>query len=102
MLDFGAQSDPTGTFDNTTAFTNAFAAGRKVLIPAGTWPCKSVPVPSNSLIEGEGTGQTTIIPVTGTNPGTMFSCINANHVEIRHLSFNVPKATANTTYVIYA
>ena len=52
VLDFGA--DPTGVADSTVAFINAFASGKAVYAPAGTYLLNFLNVPSNTYLFGDG------------------------------------------------
>jgi hypothetical protein len=73
VLDFGA--DSTGVADSTTAFLNAFATGKSVYAPAGTYLTNIQTMPSNSYLFGDG-ASTVIKPLNpdvrsalGTLPG---------------------------------
>lgn len=97
--DFGA--DPTGTVDSTAAFASAFAAGRVVKIPPGTYISGNVAIPANTTILGAGRGLTIITPKSGTSWSSIWYA-NGNSVEIGEIQFNVSKVTFSSTYVLYA
>ena len=62
VKDFGAVGD--GVADDTTAFSNAFATGKAVYAPAGTYLLNFLNVPSNTNLFGDGSA-TVIKPLTG-------------------------------------
>lgn len=62
VKDFGAVGN--GVADDTTAFSNAFATGKAVYAPAGTYLLNFLNVPSNTKLFGDGSA-TVIKPLTG-------------------------------------
>jgi hypothetical protein len=55
IVDFGATITPGAYAANNAAFALAFATGRRVLIPAGTWEISSnVSIPTKSQVVAEG------------------------------------------------
>lgn len=62
VLDFDA--DSTGVTDSSTAFTNAIATGKAVLIPKGTYKINLSIVTGNVTLIGDGVGQTVLSPYT--------------------------------------
>jgi hypothetical protein len=98
VLDFGA--DPTGSADSTTAFNNALACSRKILVPAGTYAIQQVTIPSNTVMLGEGKGRSVLQPVVGTADGILLSSSSTSNVEIGELSINVSKVSFPTMYAI--
>jgi hypothetical protein len=59
ILDF-AGVDPTGATDSTTGLIAAFASGRRLFAPAGTYLCGNVDIPNGLgfTMEGEGPSRT--------------------------------------------
>ena len=92
VLDFGA--DATGATDSTTAFNNAIATGRKVIVPSGTYLVADVTVNSNLDIEGEGTNTTSLVVKTN-NSGAFLSASNDVY-NIRIASMTIKANTGIT------
>jgi hypothetical protein len=61
VKDFGAVGN--GVADDTTPFSNAFATGKRVYAPAGTYLLNFLNVPSNTFLYGDG-DNTIIKPLT--------------------------------------
>jgi hypothetical protein len=66
VLDYGA--DPTGAADSTAAFDSAFATGKAVVAPSGTYRINLVIDASSRVLTGEGIGETVLKPFTATDP----------------------------------
>ncbi len=89
VKDFGAVGD--GVADDTAAFSNAFATGKLVYAPAGTYRLNSLNIPSNSRLVGDG-GATVIKPLTddtrcalGADSGSATAFID--NITIRNVRF---------------
>lgn len=88
VKDFGAVGDGT---DATTAFANAFATGKAVYAPAGTYLLNFLNVPSNTFLFGDG-ASTIIKPLTpdtrcalGADSGS--SSAYRENITIRNVQF---------------
>ncbi|QLB63474.1 glycosyl hydrolase family 28-related protein [Paraburkholderia caribensis] len=95
VMDFGA--DPSGIEDSTVAFQNAVNAARKVIVPAGTYLCGQVTIPSGTSVIGEGKASI-ILPAAGLSASVTYlwqSAVGASDVEIGGLQFNVPISFQN-------
>lgn len=82
---YGAVSDPTGVIDSTAAFTAAYATGKTVLVPSGTFNVTALNSTNRSLTVGY--GEVSQIRYSGT--GTMCSLTNAQRTRFADLKFVV-------------
>lgn len=76
VLDAPYGADATGATDSTAAFNAAFASGKRVVIPTGTYSVCNVQVPSGAGIEGAGRDQTIIKAKNGCN-ADVFATVGA-------------------------
>lgn len=102
VTDFGAAEG--GVFDNTVAFQLAMDSGsRKIYIPAGSWLCGEVFLPT-SQVDVFGDGVATLIIQNG--KGWKYRPLSVNcydtHSTIRDLAFKGTNGTENTLDTTFA
>lgn len=90
VKDYGAVGN--GVTDDTTAFTNAFAAARKVFVPAGTYILANAILPANTELFGE--GDATILKMVAASSdvlrcdsGSASVSNNIKNITIRDMQF---------------
>lgn len=67
VLDAPYGADGTGAADSTAAFNAAFASGKRIVIPWGTYSVCNVQIPSNADVEGAGRDLTFLKAKNGCN-----------------------------------
>ena len=91
VLDFGA--DITGATDSTSAFNSAFATGKAVYAPAGTYLVRNVPINTDGwAIFGDGINLTTI----KTDSTNCCFLVTARCNRIAHMSIYTPGGASTT------
>lgn len=99
VLDFGA--DPTGIADSTSAFRAAFATGKQVTAPEGTFYMQQIVLPDGAVFKGKGF-RTIIKPVLGFAINAFWvTAAAASNVDVGHCQFDLPVATFGSTVPLY-
>lgn len=96
---FGA--DPTGIRDSTAAFLAAFATGKKVTAPEGTFCMQQIVIPDGSVFKAEGF-RTLIKPVLGFSLNAFWvSAAGASNIDIGNCQFDLPVSSFGSTVPLY-
>ena len=84
-------SDPSGAIDATSEFTAAYATGKPIVVPPGTYTVTNLPATTLSSIEGAGADKTTI-RYTGT--GTMCTLTSQQRTKFAKIKFALTNSAA--------